>query len=433
MLFKLLFALLAISLATGVHECRAQPTGDDTEKNRPVALSNYAVDEFSASWTEEAGASQGGGNLSNATGSCKQQKSTWVGYVFTAVAVFLFGTCYLATKQVDLGDGMFYQWVFCSAVVVCGVIVNGIKSWPPFQPLAMIGGLTFATGNVTVVPIIKMIGIGMGILFWGMVNLTVGWASARFGILGVDVEAPCSSLLNYLGILFCALALFTFLFVKSEGTKSPTTHSRIDERKPLLNAASSGAHLQDEGKQDSLGTSNGDDIEEMWTDKLTPGARRTIGYLLAVFAGLCYGVMFNPVTHLQQNKASDESGDTTAGLRYTFSHFTGIYLTSTFYFVVYAIYMRGAPRLYPKAVLPGILSGTMWAIACSSWFVANDLLSQAIAFPIMATGPAIIASLFGIILYKEISGRRNLGFFGCAIFFTIVGVALTGLSKVYST
>lgn len=51
---------------------------------------------------------------------------------------------------------------------------------------------------------------------------------------------------------------------------------------------------------------------------------------------------------------------------YTFGLFTGILLTSSFYFAVYAIYKRNKPMVYPKVILPGLVSGIMWGIATST-------------------------------------------------------------------
>lgn len=36
-----------------------------------------------------------------------------------------------------------------------------------------------------------------------------------------------------------------------------------------------------------------------------------------------------------------------------FAHCSGIFLTSTVYFLVYCIAMKNSPKLYPEAVLPG--------------------------------------------------------------------------------
>lgn len=40
-------------------------------------------------------------------------------------------------------------------------------------------------------------------------------------------------------------------------------------------------------------------------------------------------------------------------LDYVFAHFSGIFFTSTIYFLVYCIAMKNNLKLYPEAVLPG--------------------------------------------------------------------------------
>jgi glucose uptake protein GlcU len=45
------------------------------------------------------------------------------------------------------------------------------------------------------------------------------------------------------------------------------------------------------------------------------------------------------------------------------------------------------------------------------------------------TGPPMVATLYGILLFKEIKGKRNLIILGVGFLFTIVGSVLCGLSK----
>jgi len=59
-------------------------------------------------------------------------------------------------------------------------------------------------------------------------------------------------------------------------------------------------------------------------------------------------------------------------------------------------------KVYPRAILPGIVSGGMWAVAEISWFLANNYLSEAVSFPIITTGPGLVASLWGVFVFREI-------------------------------
>ena len=124
--------------------------------------------------------------------------------------------------------GMFFQWILCSSIWFMGLCVNAMRHFPKFYPLAMLGGFLWATGmclysftglvsqmihlhqqerkaifllscirscasivssiilgNIMVVPIIKTIGLGQGILIWGSFNLLAGWASGRFVVFHV--------------------------------------------------------------------------------------------------------------------------------------------------------------------------------------------------------------------------------------------------------
>lgn len=93
---------------------------------------------------------------------------------------------------------------------------------------------------------------------------------------------------------------------------------------------------------------------------------------------------------------------TLSALDYVFATFTGILATSTVYFLIYAAFTGNNPKVYPRAILPGFVSGLMWGVATSSWFVANKVLSEAVAFPIVTTGPGVVASILGVVVFKEI-------------------------------
>ena len=48
---------------------------------------------------------------------------------------------------------------------------------------------------------------------------------------------------------------------------------------------------------------------------------------------------------------------------YLFGYYSGILFVSTFFFVVYAAFRLNKPVIYPKLILPGLISGIMWGIA----------------------------------------------------------------------
>ena len=63
----------------------------------------------------------------------------------------------------------------------------------------------------------------------------------------------------------------------------------------------------------------------------------------------------------------------------------------------------------------------MWAIANTSWFIANTTLSMSVAFPIITSGPGIISALWGVFVFNEIVGKRNYIFLSVSIVLSVVG------------
>nr|XP_017205629.1 transmembrane protein 144 isoform X7 [Oryctolagus cuniculus] len=317
-----------------------------------------------------------------------------IGYICSSIAILLFGSNFVPLKKCDTGDGMFLQWILCAAIWLVALVVNLILHCPKFWPLAMLGGCIWATGNIAVVPIIKTIGLGLGILIWGSFNALTGWASSRFGWFGMDAEEVPKPLLNYTGAGLSVVSAFIFLFIKSEipnNTCSVDTTPLIAEH--VINTA-----------QDSCPS----DSSDSWVDKLSTVHRRLVGCSLAVISGVLYGSTFVPIIYIKDHSKRNDStyaGASQYDLDYVFAHFSGIFLTSTVYFLAYCVVMKNSPKLYPEAVLPGFLSEVLWAIATCCWFIANHSLSAVVSFPIITAGPGFIAAMWGVFMFKEIQHR----------------------------
>ncbi|KAJ8297482.1 hypothetical protein KUTeg_024013 [Tegillarca granosa] len=370
--------------------------------------------------------------------NCTQPIPAAWGYISAVIAVVFYGSNFAPVKKFETGDGMFFQWIVCTAILLVGIVVQIIRNAPKFLPLVMIGGVVWETGNICVVPIIKTIGMGIGLCIWGMTNLLSGWATARFGLFGVEKEVPDNPTLNYIGVVLAVFSAVVFSFVKNEIT--PVTDYTIhdSESEPLL------TNRQNRGTSDSLysttqdqdplvfnrrGSSsinNIDTLDETVIDKLSPGWKRFIGLFLSVFSGVLYGQIFTVSTYYQDK---DKNLYSQNALDYVFACFCGIYVSSTVYFVIYIIIMKNKPRIYPKVILPGIISGLMWGIATCGWFVANKVLSEPVAFPIVTTVPAIVASIWGVFVFREIKGTRNIAILLLGMTIAVTGAVLAGFSK----
>lgn len=368
----------------------------------------------------------------------------YVGFITASLAVVFYGTTYIPVKKYDTGDGMFFQWVFGISIGLYALIIAQVRDNPKFYPITMIGGALFITGNLTVIPIVKMIGLGLGFSIWGVTNLLSGWATGRFGLFGLKADPPDNLVLNDIGVTLAVFSAVIFSVVKNEISAAnidTTVTVDISETSPLLRNAEPLIQkrlMQDpecdvivlpKNNQKSVSPPKqdikADDDDSSFVDKLSPNFKRILGVGLSLVAGLIYGQTFTPFLYVQNNY----EGASQNALDYVFSTLCGTVLSCTVYFLIYAAYMRNRPKVYPRVILPAFISGLLWTGGTTCWFVANKVLSESVAFPIVTTGPTVVANLLGVIAFKEIKGFKNLLILVIGMGVTITGALLAGFSK----
>jgi drug/metabolite transporter (DMT)-like permease len=145
--------------------------------------------------------------------------------------------------------------------------------------------------------------------------------------------------------------------------------------------------------------------------------------------GIFYGSNFTPPEYVMAHCNGTCSQE---ALDYVYAHFCGIYLTSTFYFLAYCAALTLLKRkiFAPKEIiLPAFLSGLMWATAQVLSFIAIGTLGLSIAFPMISILPALVASMWGLFVFKEITGWLNYTLFAVAFAFVIAASLLDAFSK----
>jgi len=361
-----------------------------------------------------------------------------MGYVAVLIATLFFGSNFVPVKRYETYDGMFYQWVMCAAIWMTGLVIQlvlfavppdadghwdgdhwnataGVETGRPdaysvkFFPMAALGGALWATGNTLSVPVINYIGLSLGLLIWGSANMLMGWATGVFGLFTGQKDYLEYSGENYAGVALAVLALGMYTFIRTEDSPAKPAADTI------VPANGSASYHQRDAPDVVL-------LDVAPEKKRTDG--KVVGICMAVCAGILFGNTFTPPNYLMDKHLGPASP-----MDYIFSHFTGIFATSTVWFVLYCCYMRGSPKINHRLTLPGMLSGVMWAIAQTCWFVANDALSVSVAFPIITSGPGIVSAMWGVFVFGEIKGTRNFAALGVAIVLAVTGCILIGLSK----
>jgi hypothetical protein len=239
--------------------------------------------------------------------------------------------------------------------------------------------------------------------------------------------------MNYLGVGVALLALVVYLGVRPEDMNEKRNQGKADKNQEGYESLQAGL-LEAAADGEDAKVADEEHAADAFLPHLSRQQRFMLGAGIALLAGLLYGTSFDP-----SQRIIDHSGDymdpvaaSTDTMDYVFSHFNGILLTSVFYWTVYCVYKwaKGqAPEVYPQAVLPAFLSGAMWAVAMIAWFVANGALEFSVTFPIVTSLPGLVASVWGVLVFGEIKGVRNLVTLCSAFVLTITAGLLVAFSK----
>jgi hypothetical protein len=169
-----------------------------------------------------------------------------LGLVSVLMAVLLFGSFAVPVRWSRTGDGIFFQWMMCSAIFFVGIIIHfvqcavgrnaGIDSiehtCPQFEPLAALGGAIWCISNLLLVPLMDVLGVGLTMFLWGMWESNAGWLPTRFGLFGLNQEAVSSPGLNYAGAGMILLSLLVLTGVQPNVEAAAAGSEAGGEAKP---------------------------------------------------------------------------------------------------------------------------------------------------------------------------------------------------------
>lgn len=359
------------------------------------------------------------------------------GYVAILGLTIGYGTMYLPTKKYDIGNGMVFQWVLCTSLAFTLLAIHVCIGSPRMWAITILSGVFWSTGNVTVVPIIKRLGMGVGMLIWSMVNLLMGWAAFRFGWFGVKPEEPKNNTLNIIGVVFASLSIIVYAFITPTSSSQDTGNTPVASSDIVVSYDTNYNVTESTGDDDPLLQQHPISFaRKFWASQIV---QRLIGIFLSFFSGVLYGVVFLPINYVQENYENASQ----RGIDYIAPLGLGAFLASTAYLVLYALVLQlrnkfrrctnNEPDIgktpFIVQFLPSMLAGALCAIAFACNLIANEALSPAITFPISGTLPGALAALLGALFYREVRGTRNYITLAVALSLTAIGSVLTGLSK----
>ncbi|CAK9058936.1 unnamed protein product [Durusdinium trenchii] len=311
------------------------------------------------------------------------------GDICCLVAGVGFAVNYLPVKSCNTGDGIF----FCAAMSV-GILFVGLLTGmfltstqgltiPAFEPLAALGGALWMLGNLMCPRIIQMIGLGLGLTMWDLSNMLVGWLIGRFGLFGIKKDEIDEPTLNLIGLILASVSLVFF------SLSSVMNNPEVAEKSLTFKAKDNDEFScqSTEHEPDPERTPHQEaDLERLPEE--TTFFQLFLGSMMSIIAGSLFGTTF--VLPVALKEGSLGGHHSAYIMDYVFSHFIGIFLTSTTALLIYVGTMRKNAYTPCNIVVPAIWSGVIWGIAQVAWFQANLDLGFSVAFPVVASLPGVI-------------------------------------------
>ena len=159
--------------------------------------------------------------------------------------------------------------------------------------------------------------------------------------------------MNYVGVALTGVSIITFLFVKTESVDQMNISINSPERRPLLESTNQPADYMSLNNNNTIQPNQTKSRLDLYLDTFSDRSKKIIGTILSIFAGAMFGVSYVPIMYMQNHyeNASQDYND------YIYSYCSGIFIMSLFVFVIYCIYEKNKPKMYPEAILPGFLTG----------------------------------------------------------------------------
>ncbi|CAJ1405172.1 unnamed protein product [Effrenium voratum] len=360
-----------------------------------------------------------------------------LGLVYALAAAIAFGIQYvparrlelraalvgLGVKKYEIFEGTAFQWFMGNGILMMGflIAVSSGQLERGLSPLVMLGGVLWAMSNYLVLPLVKLLGIGLGFSLYHFVNLMVGYCIGRFGLFGVK-KLSGELWICDIGCGLILLSFFAMVFVEA-GHEPESDDSDASECESLhIDPADATAVECDvrfmavggfsvygvpEGDQAAVKPAKANDLTTLHRvsslDRFGRGAQRIIGVILAIFAGALCGVNGVPATIYEA--AHPEVPAVATALPQCF----GIWVCSSVILIIYSslAVVRGV-KLQKSVIGPAYVSGCIWGVGFACMMQGIKYLGYSVGYTLDAVGPILVSSLLSVFVFREITGKKSL-------------------------
>jgi len=371
------------------------------------------------------------------------------GYAAALTAAALFGVQYVPVKQHEIYDGTVFQWFMCSGILFAGVTLGILCEGeiPKVNLVDLLGGMVWTTQNMLLMPVVKLLGLGLGFAIFSGTNVFSGYIIGRLGLFGNVADPGSTPWLRDMGAGLLVVSFAFMVFIKPSGEKpgfqdrtalailshSPPTGMRKVRSCPKMssydfgmispgkNSCGSAADAEqpllvtDARAQDS----NAEDSGE------SEALKRSAGIVLVAVAGFLNSLSAMPFNWWAAKNPTAHKG------AFIFAQALGIWMVSTTIYLLYASTRKVLSYASPPhtCIRPAFLSGLLWASGFVCMCLSIDGLGFTAGFTYSSVVPVIVSSLLSVFWFREIQGTVQLSMFGGCFVIQSLGVCLIALGS----
>lgn len=249
---------------------------------------------------------------------------------------------------------------------------------------------------------------------------------------GIIPEIPSNITLNYISVAICIVTILMVIFIDIDVQTDEKSIEEEEEQKLIdkINESNNSNYYSILDKTSE--SCNNISIKIEQDVLISPGYTSVqkkwnwmVGILVSIISGIGFGFSYTPVLYVVDNY----KGSSINMSDYTFSMNSGVLISALVYFIIYSsVTKKNQQQVNGRIFLPSFLTGVLWTISNTAFFMATNTMSQSITFPITNCCPSVV-TLFIALLFKEINGTKNFIWLFIILCMTIAGSVLCGISK----
>jgi len=373
------------------------------------------------------------------------------GYAAALTAATLFGIQYVPVKKHEIYDGSVFQWFMCSGILFAGVTLGVLceGAIPKVDLVDLLGGMFWTTQNMLLMPVVKLLGLGLGFAIFSGTNVFSGYLIGRLGLFGNSADPGSIPWLRDTGAGLLVVSFVFMVFIKPTGgetagpqgrtalailSQSPASGMRKIRSWPEMARSDSGLNSPTKKKsseslidaeQPFLATDaspcsgSGEDSGE------ATNMKRAAGIMLVAVAGFLNSLSAMPFNWWSTRNPAAHKGS------FIFAQALGIWMVSTTLYLGYASTRKVLSYASPPhtCIRPAFLSGLLWAAGFVCMCLSIDGLGFTAGFTYSSVVPVIVSSLLSVFWFREIQGTQQLLMFAACFLIQSLGVCLIALGS----